>query len=74
MKIGLAPYECKNNNIEFNISQIERALSEAGSVDLLCFGEAFLQGFGSVTSEYETDIKIARQVELDREEVLVIEI
>ncbi len=59
MKIGLAPYECKNNDIEFNLSQIEKALSEAGSVDLLCFGEAFLQGFGSVTSEYETDIKIA---------------
>ena len=59
MKIGLVPYECKNNNIEFNLSQIEKALNEAGSVDLLCFGEAFLQGFGSVTSEYDTDIKIA---------------
>mgnify|MGYP004527587353 FL=1 len=59
MKIGLAPYEYKNNNIEFNLSQIEKALNKAGSVDLLCFGEAFLQGFGSVTSEYDTDIKIA---------------
>lgn len=59
MKIGLAPYECKNNDIEYNLSQIEKALGEADNVDLLCFGEAFLQGFSSVTSEYDTDIKIA---------------
>lgn len=59
MKIGLAAYECKNNDIEFNISQIEKAILEAEKVDILCFGEAFLQGFGAVTSEYKNDIKVA---------------
>ena len=42
--------------IAFNISQIEKALSAAqGRVDLLCFGEAFLQGFDSLSWDYETD-------------------
>lgn len=59
MIIGLAPYEFKNNDIEFNLSQIEKAIKESDKVDLLCFGEAFLQGFGSVTSEYKKDITIA---------------
>lgn len=49
MNIGLASYRCENKNMEFNISQIERAMREAqGKVDLLCFGEAFLQGFDSL--------------------------
>lgn len=46
MRIGLASYRCENKNTEFNIGQIERAMREAqGKVELLCFGEAFLQGF-----------------------------
>ena len=59
MRIGLAPYECRINDIEFNLSQIEKALKESGNADLVCFGEAFLQGFGAVTSEYEEDIEMA---------------
>lgn len=59
MRIGLAPYECRINDIEFNLSQIEKALKESGNADLVCFGEAFLQGFGAVTSEYEEDIQMA---------------
>ena len=59
MRIGLAPYECRINDIEFNLSQIEKALKKSGNADLVCLGEAFLQGFGAVTSEYETDIKMA---------------
>ena len=60
MRIGLVSYRCKNKDIPFNISQIERALKEAqGKVDLLCFGEAFLQGFDSLCWNYETDLHIA---------------
>ena len=49
MRIGLVSYRCENKNVFFNISQIERAMSEEkGKVDLLCFGEALLQGFDSL--------------------------
>ena len=60
MNIGLASYRCENKNIEFNINQMERAMREAqGKVDLLCFGEAFLQGFDSLCWDYEIDKNIA---------------
>ena len=52
----MASYRSENRNIAFNVSQIERALKDAqGKVDLLCFGEAFLQGFDSMCWKYETD-------------------
>ena len=60
MRIGLASYRCENKNTEFNISQIERAMREAqGKVELLCFGEAFLQGFDSLCWDFEIDKNIA---------------
>ena len=60
MKIGMASYRSENRNIAFNVSQIERALKDAqGKVDLLCFGEAFLQGFDSMCWKYETDQEMA---------------
>ncbi len=44
----------------FNMSQIERAMQEAaGKADLLCFGEAFLQGFDSLCWDYEIDKDMA---------------
>ena len=56
MRIGLVSYRNINRDISFNISQIERALKESrGKADLLCFGEAFLQGFDSLCWNYETD-------------------
>lgn len=58
MKVGLVSYECRNNDIEFNLSQIKKAFKES-NVDLLCFGEAFLQGFGTITFDYNRDIKMA---------------
>ena len=68
MKIGLVSYRCENRDVAFNLSQIERALREAaGRADLLCFGEAFLQGFDSLCWEYEKDREMA--VELDSEPV-----
>ena len=60
MRIGLASYRVKNKNTEFNIAQIERAMIEAkGKADLLCFGEAVLQGFDSLCWNYETDKNMA---------------
>ena len=60
MKIGLAQYKFKNNDITFNLSQIEKAIKSAsGKVDLLCFGEAFLQGFDSLSWKYEEDKNVA---------------
>lgn len=45
MILGLATYKFINNDIEFNISQIEKAIKSSENIDILCFGEAFLQGF-----------------------------
>lgn len=60
MKIGLVSYRCENKNLAFNMSQIERALKEnAGKADLLCFGEAFLQGFDCLCWDYEKDKDMA---------------
>lgn len=56
MKIGLAAYRCENRNTALNMSQIELAMKRmAGKVDLLCFGEAFLQGFDALCWDYERD-------------------
>ena len=66
MRIGLVSYRCKDNDISFNMSQIERALRDtAGKVDLLCFGETFLQGFNSLCWDYEVDKDIALAKESD---------
>ena len=60
MKIGLVSFQCRNGDPAFNMSQVERALKESqGRIDLLCFGEAFLQGFDSLTWDYETDKETA---------------
>lgn len=68
MRIGLASFVCKNKNISFNMTQMERAMREAqGKVDLLCFGEAFLQGFDSLCWDYAIDKEMA--VELNSETI-----
>ena len=60
MKLGLASYRFRNGDIDFNLSQIEKALKECqGRADLLCFGETFLQGFDSLVWNYETDKNMA---------------
>ena len=49
MRIGLVSYRCENRNISFNMDQIELAMKRAsGKADVLCFSEAFLQGFDSL--------------------------
>lgn len=60
MRFGLCTYESKNNDIAFNMAQIERALKEsAGKADCVIFGEAFLQGFDSLSWNVEADRKTA---------------
>ncbi|MBQ6490325.1 MAG: carbon-nitrogen hydrolase family protein [Solobacterium sp.] len=45
------------------MSQIELAMKRSiGKADLLCFSEAFLQGFDSLCWNYDTDQTIAREV------------
>lgn len=60
MKIGLASYKFIDNDIDFNISQIKKALESAnGKADIVCFGESFLQGFDSLSWSFESDKDIA---------------
>ena len=60
MKIGLVSYRCENKNIDFNLSQIKKALDSCkNKVDLLCFSEAFIQGFDCLTWDYEIDKEMA---------------
>lgn len=63
MRIGLVSYRCENRNVAFNMSQIERAMKLAeGKADLLCFGEAFLQGFDALCWDYDTDRSTALEL------------
>lgn len=68
MRIGLAAYEFRNGDTAFNLSQMEKGMAEAaGKADLLCFGEAFLQGFDALCWDYESDRHVA--VKLDSPEI-----
>ena len=45
------------------MSQIELAMKRSeGKVEMLCFGEAFLQGFDALCWDYDTDRKIALEL------------
>jgi N-carbamoylputrescine amidase len=66
MRIGAASYAFRNNDIDFNLSQMEKALKLAqGNVDLLCFGESFLQGFDALNWNYERDKTVAVSADSD---------
>ena len=66
MRIGLVSYRCENHNTAFNMSQIELAMKRSeGEADLLCFGEAFLQGFDSLCWDYEIDKTVAVDLSSD---------
>ncbi len=63
MRTGLVSYQCKNRDTAFNMKQIELAMQRSkGKADLLCFGEAFLQGFDALCWDYETDKAIALEL------------
>ncbi len=61
MKIALASARIVDRDINNNLSQMERYMKEAkaNGADLVCFGEAFLQGFNALSWHYEEDRKIA---------------
>ncbi len=61
MKIALAAAQIVDGDISYNLSQMERYMREAKTVeaDLVCFGEAFLQGFNALSWQYEEDEKVA---------------
>ena len=66
MRIGSVSYRCENRNTRFNMSQIELAMKRSeGKVDLLCFGEAFLQGFDALCWDYEIDKSMAVELSSD---------
>lgn len=63
MNVGLASFICKNKDITYNLSQIERAMRVVqGKVDLICFGEAYLQGFDCLCWDYKTDKNMAVEI------------
>lgn len=64
MKIALAAVGFITNDIEYNLGKIKNIVKKYyKEVDLLVFGESFIQGFDCLTWEYLKDIEIA----LDRE-------
>ena len=67
MKIALASAKFVNRNVSFNISQIEQYMLRAKEqgADLVCFAEAFLQGFDALDWNYETDKTMAVSIESD---------
>ena len=67
MKIALACARIIDRDVERNLAQMEKYMKEASGEGacLVCFGEAFLQGFNAFVWKYETDIKLAVPVESD---------
>ena len=61
MKIALASAKIIDRDINHNLAQINRYMTEAKAkdADLVCFGEAFLQGFNALTWQYDRDKEIA---------------
>lgn len=60
MVIGLAAYRYINHDIAFHMAQMDKAMRAAqGKADLLCFGEAFLQGFDAMNWDYAHDCEVA---------------
>ena len=61
MKIALASAKFINNDIAYNLQQMEIFARRAkdNEADLICFGETFLQGFDSLCWNYEKDKDIA---------------
>ena len=63
MKIALAAVGFYERDIEYNRNKIIKCLKEnSGKVDLILFGETFLQGFEALDWKYETDQHMALSV------------
>jgi N-carbamoylputrescine amidase len=60
MRIGLIP-ELFTLDVDHNLSQMLKWLQhfQGENLDLICFGEACLQGFAALNAEYEHDLAMA---------------
>lgn len=66
MIIALCAAEFVNGEARRNVEKIKVYAEEySGMADMICFGEAFVQGFDGLTWDYERDLHIA--VEQDSE-------
>ena len=68
IKIALAAAQHINRNIPYNLAQLGRFMrraSQAGA-QLVCFGEAFLQGFDCLDWAYEADRHMALSAQANR--------
>ena len=65
MKIALGSKEFKNNMVLNNLHVIKNSMKEAKekNCELICFGEAFLQGFDSLNWNYEHDLQVAISID-----------
>lgn len=60
MKIALAAVGFMTNDTAYNLAQIEGLAKQySDKVDLILFGESFLQGFECLSWDYSKDINIA---------------
>lgn len=73
MRIALASARARNNDVPFSLEQMRRCMAQAKrqNADLVCFGEAFLQGFDAFSWDYEKDRAIAVSVEEETFQQLV---
>lgn len=67
MRIALASARTVDRDIERNLAEMERYAAEAAgkNADLICFGEAFLQGFNALDWDFEADRKMAVAADSD---------
>ena len=61
MKIALASASVQNGDVAHNLTQMAKYISQAREqgAELVCFGEAYLQGFHSLTWDFEADQNMA---------------
>ncbi|MCK9477382.1 MAG: carbon-nitrogen hydrolase family protein [Candidatus Muirbacterium halophilum] len=64
MEIGLVSCFNRSGNIDFNLSQIEKFCCKGfeKGIDLICFGEAFIQGFDALKWDFDVDRNVAVDV------------
>lgn len=63
MKIALASSHVVTKDVRYNAASIVRTLEQCrGRADLAVFGESMLQGFESLTWDYDTDCRMALSV------------
>lgn len=67
MKIALACAKIADRDIEHNLAQMEKFMISASGEGacLVCFGEAFIQGFNAFMWNYEIDIRISLPTDSD---------